>query len=228
MAGGVRPAAAVETGLMAGCCEPRGFERMFSTRFARHVARKYRRRGLDPAASRMVDFLAADGLSGASVLEIGGGVGEIGLELLKRGAEKATILELSSAYDGEAERLAEEAGVADRTHRKLIDIATAPDDVERADLVVLHRVVCCYPDYEGLLGVATDHCRSRLAFSHPPRNLLSRGLAATQNTTSRLLGREFRVFAHRPAAMIGVVVARGLRLEMAHPGRIWQVEGLAR
>jgi 2-polyprenyl-3-methyl-5-hydroxy-6-metoxy-1,4-benzoquinol methylase len=201
---------------------------MFGTGFARHVAKRYRRRGLDAAARRMVDFLAPDGLSGASVLEIGGGIGEIGVELLKRGAEKVTTLELSSAYDDEARRLAEEAGVSGRTHRQVIDIATSPDDVEPADLVVLHRVVCCYPDYESLLGAAADHCLTRLAFSHPPRNIISRGMLATQNAAFRVVGREFRAFAHPPAAMVGHVVAHGMRLELAHPGRIWQVEGLAR
>lgn len=213
---------------MAGCCDPRGCDRMFGSGFARHVAKKYRRRGLDPAASRMVDFLAAGGLDGASVLEIGGGVGEISIELVKRGAESATTLELSSAYDDEARRLVEAAGIAGRTHRRVVDIATSPDDVEPADLVVLHRVVCCYPDYERLLGSAADHCRSRLAFSHPPRTVLSRGVIAMQNATFRVLGREFRTFAHPPAAMVGVVVEHGLRPAMAHPGTIWQVEGLAR
>jgi magnesium-protoporphyrin O-methyltransferase len=176
----------------------------------------------------MVDFLAGDGVRGASVLEIGGGIGEIGVELLKRGADQVTTLELSTAYDGEARRLAEEAGVADRMHRKVTDIATSPDDVEPADLVVLHRVVCCYPDYARLLGAAADHCRSRLAFSHPPRNVLSRLVLATQNATFAVLGREFRTFAHPPAAMVGVVVGQGMRAVMAHPGRIWQVEGLTR
>jgi magnesium-protoporphyrin O-methyltransferase len=113
-------------------------------------------------------------------------------------------------------------------HRKVTDIATSPDDVPAADLVVLHRVVCCYPDYDRLLGAAADHCRSRLAFSHPPRNVISRLVVGSQNATFAVLGREFRTFAHPPAAMVGVVIARGMRAVMAHPGRIWQVEGLTR
>ncbi|HET6561915.1 MAG TPA: methyltransferase domain-containing protein [Marmoricola sp.] len=213
---------------MAGCCDPRGCEQIFGAKFARHVARKYRRRGLDAAAGRMVDFLAADGLSGATVLEIGGGLGEIGVELLKRGASRATTLELSSAYDDAALRLASEAGVASRVERQVTDVATSPDDVGPADLVVLHRVVCCYPDYERLLGAAADHCRSRLAFSHPPRNLVSRGVLAAQNTAFRVMGREFRAFVHPPAAMVEVVVSRGMRLVTAQPGMVWQVKGLAR
>lgn len=211
-----------------GCCDPRGCDQMFGTGFARSMARRFRRRGLDATAARMVDFLAADGLDGATVLDIGGGVGEIGIELLRRGAASATTLELSPAYDDEARRLAAEAGVADRAHRRVADIAAAPDDVEPADVVVLHRVVCCYPDYERLLGAAAAHCRGRMTFSHPPRNLLVRGFAATQNATFRVLGRRYRAFAHPPEAMVGVVVAHGMRPAMARKGVVWQVRGLVR
>src|SRR5690606_33508801 len=147
---------------------------------------------------------------------------------LRRGAASVTTLELSPAYDDEAWRLAAEAGVADRAHRRVADIAAAPDDVEPADVVVLHRVVCCYPDYGRLLGAAAEHCRGRLAFSHPPRNLLVRGFAATQNATFRVLGRRYRAFAHPPEAMVGVVVAHGMRPAMARKGVVWQVRGLVR
>src|SRR3712207_7104310 len=52
-----------------------------SRRFARRLARRYRKRGLDKTAARMVAFLDAAGVRDATVLEIGGGVGEIHLEL---------------------------------------------------------------------------------------------------------------------------------------------------
>lgn len=213
---------------MAGCCDPRGYDKVFGAGFAKRTAKKYRRRGLDPAARRMVDFLAAEGLSGATVLEIGGGVGNIGVELLRRGAESATTLELSSSYEDEARRLAREAGVADRVHRRVVDIVAEPDGVEPADLVVLHRVVCCYPDHARLLGAAADHCRSRLAFSHPPRNLASRAVLAVENAMHALVGREFRTFAHPPDEMLAALTTHGLRPVLTHPGRVWQVQGLVR
>ena len=82
---------------MAGCCDPHGCDGVFRNRFARHVAARYRRRGLGGTEQRMVDFLAARGTEGASVLEIGGGVGELHLELLRLGAARATNLELVDA-----------------------------------------------------------------------------------------------------------------------------------
>jgi len=213
---------------VAGCCDPRGCDDVFRAGFAGRVAKRYRRRGLDEAATRLVDFLAADGLAGATVLDIGGGVGEIGLELLRRGAGSVVTLELSTAYDEEAHRLARQAGVADRMHRQIVDIAASPSQVAPADLVVLHRVVCCYPDHERLLGAAADHCRRRLAFSHPPRTLTSRALLAAENALYAVRGREFRTFAHPPAEMLAVLTAHGLRPVMTRPDRVWHVQGLAR
>ncbi len=176
----------------------------------------------------MVEFLARRGLEGASILEIGGGVGEIQLELLRRGAARATNLELVVAYDAPARALAEEAGLGDRVDRRLHDIVEAPDQVDSADVVVLHRVVCCYPDYERLLGAAADHARHLLVFSHPPRNLVSRALVSSQNAVLQLTGRRFRAFTHPPEKMLDVLRGRGLSPVHERRGLAWHVEGLVR
>ena len=176
----------------------------------------------------MVDLLAATGLDGATVLEIGGGVGEIQLELLRRGAATATSLELSPAYDAEAERLLAENGLTGRVQRRLLDIAAEPTAVEPADVVVLHRVVCCYPDYARLLSAAAGRTRQHLVFSHPPRNVVSRALVAAQNLLLRLSGSEFRTFTHPPAAMLAALGAGGLVVRATDGGPVWRVVALTR
>ena len=213
---------------MAGCCDARGCDELFSARFARRVAKRYRNRGLAKTARQMVEFLQARGLDGATVLEIGGGVGESQLELLKRGAERTINLELSPAYEPEAARLADDAGVQGRVERRIHDIAVDPAAVEQVDIVVLHRVVCCYPDYERLLGAAADHARRLLVFSHPPRNVISRAILAVQNVGFRVTRREFRTFAHPPPAMLAVLERHGLQPTFTHGGIPWQVAGLER
>ncbi len=192
------------------------------------MAKRYRKRGLDKTAQRMVEFLERRGIEGATVLEVGGGVGEIQIELLKRGAARTVNLELSSAYDAEAERLLREAGLKERAERRLHDIAVEPDAAEPADVVVLHRVVCCYPDYERLLGAAAEHARRLIVFSYPPHNAVSRLFVAAENLIFRLLRKEFRSFAHPPAGMLAVLGDRGLRGTYAHHGLVWQVTGLER
>jgi magnesium-protoporphyrin O-methyltransferase len=202
---------------------------MFSPRFARRLANRYRRRGLDKVSRRMVEFLEQrTELTGATVLEIGGGVGEIQLELLKRGAARTLNLELSAAYDRQASTLAREAGLQDRVERRIHDIAAAPDAIEPVDIVVLHRVVCCYPDYEKLLAAAAAKARHALVYSHPPRNPVSRTLLGAQNLLFRALGREFRTFAHPPRAMRAVLERHGLEPAFRHRGLPWRIEGRRR
>jgi magnesium-protoporphyrin O-methyltransferase len=201
---------------------------MFGARFARGRATRYRKRGLDATARAIVDLVAQGGIQGATVLEIGGGVGEIQLELLRRGAASATNLELSPGYEPEAAALIEDAGLSGRVHRRLIDIETDPAAVEPADIVVLNRVVCCYPDVAKLLGAAADHARQQLVFSHPPRNAVSRAVVGTQNFLFRVVGRDFRTFAHSPDAMLAVLAEHGLQLKAVHSGRVWQVAAVSR
>jgi 16S rRNA G966 N2-methylase RsmD len=192
------------------------------------MAKRYRKRGLDKTSRRMVDFLEQRGIEDAVVLEVGGGVGEIQIELLKRGAARAVNLELSRAYDAEARGLLREAGLEGRAERRQHDIAADPEGIEPADVVVLHRVVCCYPDYERLLGAAAEHARRLVVFSYPPRNAITRLFVAVQNLVFRLLRKEFRTFAHPPAAMLAVLGEHGLRGTFAHSGLVWQVAGLER
>jgi len=201
---------------------------MFGDRFARWVARRYRKRGLDRTARRMVAFVQQRGVDGATVLEIGGGIGEIQLELLERGASASTNLELSPAYDEAARALLDEAGLADRAERRIADLATDPDAAAPADVVVMHRVVCCYPDYERLLTAAADHTRRLLVFSHPPGNLAARAVVRLQNLAFRLQGMQFRTFAHPPTAMVDVLERRGLHPAYGHRGVVWRVVGLER
>src|SRR3954471_1498347 len=189
---------------VGGCCDPRGCDEFFGDGFARKMAARYRKRGLDRASRRMVGFLEAQGLAGSTVMEIGGGVGEIQIELLKHGAERTVNLELVGAYDGEARRLLADEGLEDRAERRLHDIAVDPEGVEPADVVVLHRVVCCYPDYERLLGAAADRTRRLLVFSHPPGHVAARAVVRAENLALRLTGKELRTFAHPPEAMLGV------------------------
>src|SRR5207244_102106 len=120
--------------MTASCCNPRGCDEFFSPRFARRAARRYRKRGLDETARQMVEFLEARGIEGASVLEVGGGVGEIQVELLERGAGWTLNLELSPAYDEEAKALLREKGLEGRAERRLHDIAVDPAGVEPADV----------------------------------------------------------------------------------------------
>jgi 2-polyprenyl-3-methyl-5-hydroxy-6-metoxy-1,4-benzoquinol methylase len=213
------------------CCEPRdekGYESVFDDRFARRTARRYRKRGMTPSAADLVGFASAQGIENATVLEIGGGIGHLQVELLRRGAAHVTNLEISGSYEAEAAALLERTGLGDRVTRRLVDIAEAPDDVEPADVVILHRVVCCYPDYERLLSAAGSHAQRALAFTHPPDNMIARTAMGSENLLRRIRGNPFRAFVHPPDEMVHVLESQGLRQRLGRRRRGWQVVGMVR
>jgi hypothetical protein len=213
---------------MTRCCNARGCDQMFGERTARHDVRRYRKKGLDRTARRMVGFVVERGVEGASVLEVGGGVGAIGLELLKAGAARSVNLELSAAYEGPAGELAREAGVEDRVEFRLADLATDPAAVEAADVVVLHRVVCCYPEGDRLVAEAAEHARRALVLSYPPRAWWTRPFAAVLNAAMRVLRREYRMYLHPPQVFLGEAERRGLRSAFAATSWPWRITALAR
>jgi SAM-dependent methyltransferase len=212
----------VDSTTMGTCCARR-YERLFGARTARRDARRYRKRGLDDTAQRLVDELAAHGVDGATVLEVGGGVGTVDLELLERGAERAVVVEISHGYDDEALALAREAGVEDRIERRHGDFAEDEAALEPADVVVMHRVVCCYPDPERLVGAAARHAQRLLALSFPRDTWWLRLGIRFANLWLRLTGR-IESFVHAPALVVGVAERSGMRtLVHERSGRIWRV-----
>ena len=204
---------------MSGCCRPGGYERMFSAKQARLDARRYRKQGLGGTSRRLVE-LAGD-VSGETVLEVGGGVGAIELDLLAAGAERATNVELSGEYEDEAATLLAERGLTERVDRRVADFVSEP--VEPHDVVVMHRVVCCYPDVDRLVGIAAANTRRRLLLTYPRERPWTRAGIAAINLFMRISGSDFRAFVHPVARMAAAAQREGLALERREqPGLIWE------
>lgn len=84
---------------MSECCNASGYRHFFNQKEARRSLRRYEKKGLDNMARSMVDYLVSRGIISRSVLEAGGGIGAIQVELLKAGAAKTINVELSGGYE---------------------------------------------------------------------------------------------------------------------------------
>jgi hypothetical protein len=213
---------------MGACCTPRGYEEFFSEKAARRSARRYRKKGLDTTAQRLVDVLRERGIEGQTVLEIGGGVGAIQLELLKAGADRAVNVELSPGYEQSAIELAREAGVEDRIDHRVGDFVQQAGGLEEADVVVMNKVVCCYPDYDAPVGAAADHSRHRLVISFPRGAWWMRLAIHVGNLYCRARRLDFRAYLHPPSAIVAAATRRGLRVVTNEERLVWQVAALER
>jgi 2-polyprenyl-3-methyl-5-hydroxy-6-metoxy-1,4-benzoquinol methylase len=202
------------------CC---GYEELFDARMARKDAERYRRKGLRGSARRVLELARGGGLDGADVLEIGGGVGSLSIELVRAGAAHATVLELSSGYDEAARSLLHERGVEGRVEHRLADLVEDDHAVGPADVVVMERVVCCYPDVHALVGAAARRAGRRLVLSYPRYSVLARAFASAANLVQRLRRQSFRVYAHPPRAIQDAAAEHGLTSVAPEDGLVWRV-----
>ena len=158
-----------------------------------------------------------------SVLEVGGGIGDIQVALLENGGARfATNVELSPNWEAAAQDLLNERGLTNRVTRRLGDFVDEARDLPMADAVILHRVVCCYPDWETLLTAAASRASRFVALTFPRPVLWFRAVAAVENQLHRHRRRQFRAYIHPPEAMIGLLASLGYQLASDQSGLLWR------
>ena len=162
------------------------------------------------------------------MLEIGGGIGQVLLELLKSGAARGEVIELLPDYEAHVRALAREAGVADRVSFRMADLVADPAAGSPADIVVMNKVVCCTPDGVELAGIAASLARRTLALSYPRRAWWVRGVLHLVNAYFRVRRRRFRVYVHAPDALHTAVEAHGLARASERDGPVFRVVAFER
>jgi SAM-dependent methyltransferase len=204
------------------CCD-QDFERLFDTREAEHDLADWRRHGLPAATAELIEALRADGLAGAAVLDIGAGVGMVHIELLEAGAASAVDVDASTAFLAAARAEAERRGLAERVEYRFGDVVDLAPTLPSVDLVALDRVVCCYPDLEGLLGAAVATQPRLIGLVHPTDGPWVRGSMALFNAFGKLLRRHHSFYVHRRAEMDRIMRAAGFTERHRGGGRFWKV-----
>lgn len=176
-------------------------------------------RGLDPLAKRVVAYFNERGVQGLDVLEVGGGVGDLQAELLAGGAIRALNVELSDAYEPAAMELAENKGLSDRMSRRFGDFVEMADEIDPADVVVLNRVVCCYPFMGRMVQAAASKTGKYLALVFPKDRFYTRWFIRLGNSLMVLRRCDFRAFVHPVDEIERVASESGL--EVVHRDETW-------
>jgi magnesium-protoporphyrin O-methyltransferase len=212
---------------MSGCCQ--GIDGVFGDKTAKRDLRRYRRRGPSRPTRLLLAALREAGVSGAALLDIGGGVGAIQHELLEAGAERATGVDASQAYLRAAREEAARRGNAGRVSQRLGDFVELAEEIAPADVVTLDRVICCYPDVEALVGRSAEHAQRLYGLVYPRDAWWTRLGVRFANLGLRVMRNPFRVFVH-PDAVVGAVArSRGLEPRLRRgAGPVWQVAVFAR
>jgi len=206
---------------MSSCCEIT--DNAFSEEEARADAKYYRKRGPASQTKLILEAVRSLGLKDAALLDIGGGIGTIHHELLNDVAREATHVDASSAYLKEAKEETARRGNNERVkfiHADFTDIAS---DLPQADVVTLDRVVCCYPDFRGLLKAAANHSRSALAMTYPRETWYLRIGFRVINFFQRLRKDPFRAFLHPISEMESLLKKEGFAKTSVQRLFVWEM-----
>jgi 2-polyprenyl-3-methyl-5-hydroxy-6-metoxy-1,4-benzoquinol methylase len=198
--------------------------RQFGPDIAARDLERYRRKGPDGASRALLEALRRRLRLGDSLLDIGAGVGVLDFELLHMGVNTATLVDASPAYVEAAGREAEERRLTDYIERVVGDFTRLAGSLASADVVTMHRVVCCYSDYETLLHAAAAHTRRVLAFSYPRSHWHVRAWMALENASRRMTNNPFRAYVHPPAAMERLVVDAGFKRLGRKSTLFWRID----
>jgi magnesium-protoporphyrin O-methyltransferase len=204
------------------CCEPSVYDDQFDAAKAERKLREYRKHGPTGWTAMLIAELSKGGVDGLTVLDIGAGVGAVHQALLAAGAIAATDIDASGPYLEAARQEAERRGLADRVTFLKGDAAHLAATLPAADLVALDRVVCCYPDMERLVRVASERTGRRLGMVLPRDQRWIRAGVTLGNRLSSLRHDPFRVHVHGIDGVVGVASAAGLVLTSVHRGLFWQ------
>lgn len=199
------------------------FAAIFDRRAAKGDRDRYRANGPDRTTRMLLDMIHARWVGGATVLDIGGGIGVIGQELLHAGAGHVVHVEASPAYLEVARQEARRTNLLDRIEFVEGDAVRRSEALDSADVVTLDRVVCCYPNAEALVPLSLDRARLLYGLVLPRDGWLIR-LALRLNNLQFLLRRSpYRSFGHSNRRIDELAAERGLRPVADRHTWFWRV-----
>lgn len=197
------------------------FGNFYNAHKAASELRRYRSKGPIPSTRTLIDALKTEGIEGATLLDIGGGIGAIQHELLAAGVAHATSIDASDAYIQSAQQESQRRGLTGRVSYHHGDFVELVDTIPPADIVTLDRVINVYPDWTRLVQAAAARARRFLGLVYPRDTLPVRIVVAVMNLV--VWRGPVHASVRRQKAVEGVVGGTGFVRHFSQATGPWQV-----
>jgi hypothetical protein len=196
--------------MSCSCCAYRDTaDQHFSAEKVATELLRYHRKGPGPTTRGLRDGLIAAGLRQGTLLDIGGGLGTLSLELLDAGFSRAIVVDASSAYLAAGSEEAARRNLSGSTEFVHGDFLAVAGQLAPSTVVALDRVVCCYPFYKPLLEPALQLAEHGLVLSYPRDRWYVRLGIWLENAMRRWRANPFRTFVHPPLEMTRIIEEAG-------------------
>jgi hypothetical protein len=208
---------------MTCCGHCRDANDFFSERTARGDLKKYIRRGPDKQTSLLVESIRKTGINGETLLDVGGGIGAIQLELFKYGISKSVNVDASTAYQAVSKEEVSKRGLDAKTEYYFGDFTSMASSLPEADIVTLDKVICCYPDMKNLLQLSLGKSGKIYGLVYPRVNRFTKLGFWLINFWFRIRRSEFRTYLHSPSLVNEIISNQGFRNISNQKTLLWQV-----
>jgi magnesium-protoporphyrin O-methyltransferase len=196
----------------------------FDQKYVAKKLKKYRKTGPKKTTVQLIEALRVEGIEGMTLLDIGGGVGDIQHKMLKLGVSTAIDNEASMAYLEACQQEAERLGHADRIRHIPGNFVEVAKDIASTDIVTLDRVICCYDDMPNLVRLSAEKARRFYGLVYPrDRWWIRLGMSIYYNFRFLLQRNPMRNFVHPTEAVEAVVRKSGLERRFYREMGLWQV-----
>ena len=157
---------------------------------------------------------------GDSVLDIGGGVGALILELQKKNIGSCYYVDISESYSAVFRHEVSNKLLTDKIHIHTGDFTKKHPLMPQTDVVALDKVLCCYQDFQVLLDLSLGKAKKILAYTVPDSVWWVKAIHSIEITFKRFFTKKLITFIHSVDQMESAVIEKGFRkvFQQRHAG----------
>jgi magnesium-protoporphyrin O-methyltransferase len=206
---------------MRCCCPHSNSANRFFSYFAGRYRKRFEKQGFEPSQQHLIEGLEQAGFQDATILEIGSGVGHLHQTLLEQGANAAVGVDLAAKMIEEARHWAEERSLADRTEYVEGDFMEINEAIVSAEVTVLDKVVCCYPDADGLVHSSLRKTGRVYALTYPRDRWYVHCMMGFVALVMKVIRSDFRPYVHPPELIERWITETGFDKQYQNHNTMW-------
>ena len=186
--------------------------------------KKFNRRGAGKPTKKLLKLLLDQDVKEKTLLDIGGGIGAIQWSFLKNGGKRTMDVDASNGYIHVAKAHAHENNLTNKADFLMGNFVDNSEEIGVHDFVTLDKVVCCYPDYKTLLGLALEKCDQTVGLVFPLGGPISKVTAMFENLYFFFKKNPFQTYIHSPREIENFIISKGFALAKKKISFPWHVQ----
>ena len=203
------------------CCSANPAAKFFDKE-AKKWAKKYRKKGLEKITKMMIGGIEELGIDGKTILDVGGGVGGAHRKLLRDGASKAYVSELSQKMLTAAADFAKVEKLEDKVKYILGDIVEMNGEIPEVDITMHDKVICCYEFSDALLDYTLNKTKNIYAFVMPRDKFRIKIAFGLLTIISKIFRWEFHPFVHPVQPILDKIESAGFNIRYENATFMWK------